>query len=200
MMIRWQNISLIILLLISNTFLIGQSASEIQQFTKIKKNPVSKSFQERFLKDYYSNRKILAGPPVIPHDTTDSFNLKMNRCLSCHREGSYTPNLGKHAPKTPHPEYTHCNQCHLPQADTKLFVENGAELYHYPKKGSALPMGPPRVPHDFQNKSNCRACHTGPSAVKELRTSHPERIHCRQCHVPSSIKPNESEVFKNDLK
>jgi hypothetical protein len=33
-------------------------------------------------------------------------------------------------------------------------------------------------------RENCAACHTGPAAREEIRTTHPERIRCRQCHVP----------------
>ena len=33
-------------------------------------------------------------------------------------------------------------------------------------------------------KKNCVACHDGPGAREEVRTTHPERWRCRQCHVP----------------
>ena len=32
-------------------------------------------------------------------------------------------------------------------------------------------------------RENCLTCHGGPSAVEEIRTSHPERSNCRQCHL-----------------
>jgi cytochrome c-type protein NapB len=32
-------------------------------------------------------------------------------------------------------------------------------------------------------RENCAACHAGPAAREEIRTSHPERTRCRQCHV-----------------
>ena len=33
-------------------------------------------------------------------------------------------------------------------------------------------------------RENCQACHTGPAAREEIRTTHPERENCAQCHVP----------------
>jgi cytochrome c-type protein NapB len=40
-------------------------------------------------------------------------------------------------------------------------------------------------------RENCAACHTGPAAREEIRTSHPERTRCRQCHVPVTTR----EIF-----
>ena len=42
-------------------------------------------------------------------------------------------------------------------------------------------------PHDLFFRGNCLACHSGPSAVAEIRTAHPERADCRQCHVAVRI-------------
>jgi cytochrome c-type protein NapB len=46
-----------------------------------------------------------------------------------------------------------------------------------------MPASPPPIPHALQMRENCRACHAGPGAVAELRTTHPERVTCRQCHA-----------------
>jgi cytochrome c-type protein NapB len=46
-----------------------------------------------------------------------------------------------------------------------------------------MPGSPPPIPHALQMRENCRACHAGPGAVAELRTTHPERVTCRQCHA-----------------
>jgi hypothetical protein len=45
-----------------------------------------------------------------------------------------------------------------------------------------MPGSPPPIPHALQMRENCRACHAGPGAVSGLRTTHPERVTCRQCH------------------
>jgi hypothetical protein len=42
---------------------------------------------------------------------------------------------------------------------------------------------PPPIPHALQSRGNCLTCHAGPAAVAEIRTSHPERADCRQCHI-----------------
>jgi cytochrome c-type protein NapB len=41
----------------------------------------------------------------------------------------------------------------------------------------------PPINHDLFFRGNCLACHSGPSAVAEIRTTHPERADCRECHV-----------------
>ena len=51
---------------------------------------------------------------------------------------------------------------------------------------NALEESPPVIPHQLQMRENCLACHAGPGAPKEIRVSHPERINCRQCHVPNN--------------
>ena len=42
---------------------------------------------------------------------------------------------------------------------------------------------PPPIPHDLELRENCLACHGGPAAVAAIRTTHPERANCRQCHA-----------------
>jgi nitrate reductase cytochrome c-type subunit len=53
-------------------------------------------------------------PPVMAHDP---YGCNMN-CLDCHESG----NAG--APITPHPERLMCRQCHLPQENVGLWVDN----------------------------------------------------------------------------
>ena len=48
------------------------------------------------------------------------------------------------------------------------------------------PASPPTIPHTLQLRENCLACHGGAASRVEIRTSHPERPRCRQCHVPES--------------
>jgi hypothetical protein len=37
-------------------------------------------------------------------------------------------------------------------------------------------------------RENCIACHDGPGAREEVRTNHPERWRCRQCHLPVTTR------------
>ncbi len=50
--------------------------------------------------------------------------------------------------------------------------------------GRATPGAPPTIPHTLQLWENCLTCHAGSASRVEIRTSHPERPRCRQCHVP----------------
>ena len=54
---------------------------------------------------------------------------------------------------------------------------------------------PPVIPHKLFMRENCLSCHAGPSAPKEIRMSHPERVNCRQCHVPG----NTQEEFERSV-
>ena len=53
---------------------------------------------------------------------------------------------------------------------------------------------PPTIPHKTFMRENCVACHAGPAAREEIRTSHPERRRCRQCHVPVATQETFSPV------
>ncbi|MHC4922757.1 MAG: hypothetical protein ACYTG4_01585 [Planctomycetota bacterium] len=125
-------------------------------------------------------------PPVIPHD---NFGMK---CISCHNEkGIAVPDVG-FAPPMPH-EMTdgisgmsRCVQCHVWKTTDEVFAENDfLGLRQDLRKGKRLnPLAPPVMPHSVSMRENCSACHDGPAAREEIRTPHPERERCVQCHVP----------------
>jgi nitrate reductase cytochrome c-type subunit len=125
-------------------------------------------------------------PPPIPHDAT------LGRCDTCHdQDGTSIAGVGV-APASPHGAAAaaggmqRCRQCHVPTETRAVFV--GSRFMGLPqgpwKGGRATPGAPPTVPHTLQLRENCLACHSGPGARVEIRTSHPERVRCRQCHVP----------------
>jgi cytochrome c-type protein NapB len=66
-----------------------------------------------------------------------------------------------------------------------LFAENSfVGLPQDLRSGGRLhPLAPPTIPHKTFMRENCTACHSGAAAREEIRTSHPERTRCRQCHV-----------------
>ena len=73
----------------------------------------------------------------------------------------------------------------------KLFQEIDWKPLDPPKIGrSALGGSPPPIPHSLQLRENCLACHGGAAAVRGIRSSHPERINCRQCHVKIMTRIN----------
>ena len=139
----------------------------------------------RTLKAFYERRAYAGAPPVIPHRLLNPSAWGGASCLSCHRDGGYTPEFKAMTPVTPHPELAACVQCHVPQQEAAgLFRGSTFTRMQAPEiNGSALPGSPPPIPHDLQMRSNCLACHAGPAAVNELRIDHPERVNCRQCHA-----------------
>jgi nitrate reductase (cytochrome), electron transfer subunit len=141
----------------------------------------------RTLEVFYSRRAYPGAPPVIPHRLFEDRSFGGNSCLACHRDGGYSPPFKAFAPVTPHPNLVNCRQCHVPQPEKALFRPNDWTRISGPSiNQEALPAGPPPIPHTLQLRENCVACHGGPGAVAEIRSPHPERANCRQCHVPAA--------------
>jgi nitrate reductase cytochrome c-type subunit len=161
---------------------------------------------------YRSARAYPGAPPRIPHGLTRE-ELLSGTCNSCHERGGYAPRFGLYAPVTPHPQYGQCLQCHVPDAElvglplpdgsrsstcrqchvlegtAQTFVGTRWQTTVWPELDQrALPGSPPSIPHDLQMRGNCLACHAGPGAVAEIRTTHPERASCRSCHVPAPVE------------
>lgn len=125
-------------------------------------------------------------PPTIPHVAA------VGSCVTCHdADGTAIDGVGV-APASPHGStgaegtFRRCAQCHVPATTVPLLVASGfTGLAQGPWKGSrATPGAPPTIPHTLQLREACLTCHAGPGARAEIRTTHPERVRCRQCHVP----------------
>ncbi len=126
-------------------------------------------------------------PPVIGHE---DFQMV---CTECHNaEGMAIEDYG-FAPPSPHEQtrglsaMSRCRQCHVFKVAGDLFAENSfVGLRQDLRSGGRLhPLAPPTIPHKTFMRENCTACHSGLAAREEIRTSHPERTRCRQCHVPA---------------
>ena len=177
----------------------------------------------RTLARQHSQRAYPGAPPPVPHGLTGT-EMRDQNCKTCHERGGFVPRFSAYAPVTPHPEMVSCLQCHalkdplvgvglpadsgLPcvqchslNARVPLFVELDWPEPTWPRTSQrALPGSPPAIPHALQFRENCVACHTGPAAVAEIRTTHAERANCRQCHVVSAEESGaESEVFTRPL-
>ncbi len=149
-----------------------------------------------------------AAPPRIPHAlSADEFRTGV--CNTCHERGGYSLRFAAYVPLTPHPELGMCLQCHagddavMGTASAAADPNARCPLCHGPTGGPPMPEAaatwstarwpalpvtvpgrqPPPIAHDLQMRGNCLACHGGPAAVAGLRTTHPERRNCRQCHV-----------------
>lgn len=136
-----------------------------------------------------AERRLYDGaPPVVAH--TD-FGMT---CTQCHNErGIQVEGVG-YAPASPHEAtrgmsaMSRCRQCHVFQLTDETFVANSfAGLRQDLRAGRRLnDLSPPTIPHKVFMRENCAACHTGTAAREEIRTSHPDRLRCRQCHVPAN--------------
>lgn len=140
----------------------------------------------RSLEAYYGRRAYPGAPPYIPHPVADMREIGGKTCLVCHRDGGYVAKFEAFAPPTPHPELLSCLQCHVPQQTEALFVASTYEAPPPPPlEQRALSSSPPLIPHDLHMRTHCLSCHAGPAAPQPIRVSHPERIYCRQCHLPA---------------
>lgn len=147
---------------------------------------------ERTLDKVYSRRMYAGAPPQIPHPVHADFAEDKTDCLSCHTKGGYVKLFNAYAPVTPHPQFLNCRQCHLPKQSDSLFKQTTwTSVAPPPIDQRQIAGGPPFIPHGLQMRENCLSCHGGPSAAKEIRTTHPERVNCRQCH----LQKTRDEVF-----
>lgn len=166
-----------------------------------------RSAHPRTLATYRSLRAYPGAPPRIPHGLTPR-EFQAGGCNTCHERGGFSPRFEAYVPVTPHPEMRPCLQCHV--GDAKLMAiplpntdpNARCRQCHAPDatrwtdstlnwKPMAWPRvtrttrgrDPPPIPHALELRGNCLACHAAPAAVEEIRTAHPERADCRQCHV-----------------
>lgn len=161
--------------------------------------PIDENHQ-RSLNDYYNNRAFYGAPPSIPHPIKTDGSIGENKCLKCHENGGYVEKFNAFTPVVPHPEMVNCRQCHVAQSTTRDFISNYFEKSQAPKVGNnnALINSPPMIPHPIKMRENCLSCHAGSSAPKEILVSHPERVNCRQCHVPTDKDATINGLFKRE--
>jgi len=134
-----------------------------------------------------SQRRAYAGaPPAVPH--TIAGQRSAAACLACHGEGLNVG--GRQAAKISHPHYQNCTQCHVESENRILggraMPENTFVGLAEPVAGQkAHEKAPPTMPHPSYMREDCAACH-GVSGLPGLRTSHPQRANCVQCHAVSA--------------
>jgi cytochrome c-type protein NapB len=172
----------------------------------------------RTLATYHYLRAFPGAPPRISHGLTPE-EFRAGGCNACHERGGYSRRFDAYVPLTPHPDQEPCLQCHLgadplmavplvgPDPDRRCRQCHGAggEPRSYTERSldwvtTAWPSLAPRRPgqppppilHAREPRGNCVACHAGPAAVDEIRTTHPEWANCRQCHVGAAP---EAEAF-----
>jgi len=123
-------------------------------------------------------------PPTIPHPIDQGGSS--GDCLACHASGVKVQ--GKTAPIMSHQPLVSCTQCHVSAQPDMVIASSisGANSFvgaASPGSGKrAWPGAPPRVPHKTWMRQDCASCH-GVTGLAGLRTTHPERGACTQCHV-----------------
>ncbi len=152
-----------------------------------------------------ARRAFNGAPPTVPHPIDQHSSQS---CIACHGQGVRTDSL--RIPQMPHPFYASCTQCHVESrstfvADTSADKQDikedagkiGERAVQQPVQnnfvGSAAPTGgprafpgaPPQIPHSTWMRSDCNSCH-GLAGQQGMRTTHPWRRSCEQCHAPSA--------------
>ncbi len=156
--------------------------------------PLTEPFQrepgdrERMLEARAARRAYDGAPPTVPHPVDER---AVPNCLVCHERGARIGQL--RAPVMSHTMLGSCLQCHA----------SGPEFHGSPVPTPLAPAlnafapqpfgglgarawtgAPPTRPHTAAMRSNCGSCH-GVAGDPGLRTSHPERQNCEQCHAGS---------------
>ncbi len=123
-------------------------------------------------------------PPVVPHAIAQ---FDAPACLTCHATGAKIGD--KIAPRISHPAYTSCVQCHAAGADprpggtpTKVAANTFVGLPSPSAGKRAEAKAPPTIPHSTWMRDQCASCH-GPTGLMGMRTTHPWRQQCVQCHA-----------------
>jgi cytochrome c-type protein NapB len=124
-------------------------------------------------------------PPVIPHPVRAG---GAPGCLACHGDGFAL--AGRRASALPHQAFASCTQCHVSSMPSPAVAKSTGPVVAAnswvglasPTSGATAYDGaPPAVPHATWMREECESCH-GPDASAPLRTPHPERRSCLQCH------------------
>jgi len=134
-----------------------------------------------------NDRAFFGAPPPIRHVGIVASERSAD-CLQCHAKQNRIELRQQAIAPVPHAEFSQCTQCHVrAKPDAKPFrATNTFVGLDYPGKGSrAHAYAPPTVPHKTFMRENCRSCH-GPAGLWRIKTPHPYRTVCLQCHAPEA--------------
>lgn len=165
---------------------LAQATFDLTALTNVTEAERAQAIRERT-----ARRAFDGAPPVVPHPIAQDSSFA---CLACHGPGLVIKD--KVASKMSHPPYASCTQCHVPAGGPEIPIQvvklreplaaNEFVGVAAPQRGSrAWPQAPPTVPHRTYMRDDCLSCH-GPQGLFGLRTPHPDRQSCLQCHVPNA--------------
>lgn len=140
-----------------------------------------------------ARRAFDGAPPTVPHAVPQASSAA---CLACHGPGLAIKD--RTASRISHAHFTECTQCHVPAAgpvplraaEELLAALAGNGFVGLAASGPgerAWPQAPPAIPHATFMRGDCLSCH-GPQGAHALRTPHPERVACTQCHVADALR------------
>ena len=155
---------------------------------------LSETERTRILQKRASRRAYDGAPPTVPHPIDQAAS---GSCLSCHGLDAEVVIKGRRPPVMSHQFLASCIQCHVPENGA---LETVAPEWSGPQVGASSFAGrqgggagsrayagaPPTIPHSSAMRENCMSCH-GPDRPNALRTTHPERVSCNQCHASSAV-------------
>lgn len=147
-----------------------------------------------------ANRSFWGAPPVMPHGFAG--DRDGHYCLECHARKTRIEKRQQAIAPVPHTEYTQCQQCHVKGTDRSgaVFRESAFVGLDFPGKGTrAHALAPPTIPHKTFMRDNCLSCH-GPAGKQRIKSPHPYRSQCQQCHVPDATKNHDRPVPWSELK
>lgn len=151
-----------------------------------------------------AQRRAYAGaPPRTPHSVA---GMSVYACQACHGNG-LSVNAGQViAPQMPHPLYLNCLQCHEtlgeqppggpPAGREDVAAGNTFIGAAEAKNGPRFLQGaPPQIPHPTLMRTNCLSCH-GTLGKQGMKSSHPWRENCQQCHAQSAALDQRAEAVE----
>ncbi len=163
-----------------------QTTFDLTTFTN-----VTEAERAQAISDRAARRAFDGAPPVVPHPIVQDSAAS---CLACHGPGLVIKD--KVASRMSHAPYASCTQCHVPAGGPEIpnvgsellaaLAENDFNGLAASQKGTrAWAQAPPTIPHSTLMRTDCMSCH-GPQGLFGLRTPHPDRQSCLQCHVPNA--------------
>lgn len=150
--------------------------------------------KEDVLKERATNRAFDGAPPTVPHPTIQT---ESPDCLVCHEKGLQI--RGRIASPISHNIMHNCTQCHTTShrqdpavepflSDDNISWENSFEGRQATIEGRReFTIGPPQIPHTTLMRERCDSCH-GLNGSLAIRTPHPDRFNCQQCHVGAAVE------------
>jgi len=164
--------------------------------------PPSEEERAAALEARTARRAFDMAPPTIPHPVDQ---LEYPGCLTCHEKGARIGDGTLVATPMSHRVLSNCLQCHVVQRDsapgealeaTVALETSFAGLEPATSVAPATPGAPPVIPHTTWMRERCASCHGG--YAEGLRSGHPYRQNCEQCHTPSAVLDQRPVVVLGD--